>query len=140
MPWINNPKRKRKDKYFNNPTTSTHEGKSIYDNREWKNLRARYRREHPLCELCLLEDRSTPTEEIHHKQIISTGSSYDERWRLLTDENNLMALCIDCHNKLHTYAKQHGLIAYNQMMKIKEMEVKEYNKTHSLFGEEINND
>lgn len=140
MPWINNPKRKRKDKYFNNATNNSHNGKSIYDNVVWKKLRAKYRSMHPLCELCLLEDRSVAATEVHHKKIISTGTSVDERWNLLTDEDNLICLCTDCHAKLHTYAKQHGMIAYNQLMKIKELEVKDYNKTHSLFDEQINND
>ena len=61
--------------------------------RAWSRIRARYAAAHPLCEMCLKEDRLTPVEEVHHILPVSRGGTHDER--------NLMSLCKSCHNKIH---------------------------------------
>ena len=61
--------------------------------REWKRIRDRYVQAHPLCEQCLKEGRTTPTEEVHHIIPLSKGGTHS------TD--NLMSLCQSCHNKIH---------------------------------------
>ena len=60
---------------------------------EWKRIRERYVREHPLCEQCLKEGRFTPVEEVHHIVPLSHGGT--NAW------SNLMSVCKSCHNKLH---------------------------------------
>ena len=76
-----------------------------YNSGAWYRLRNLYIREHPLCEICLEEDKTTPAEEIHHKIPFSTGCNNQERWKLLLDKNNLQALCKEHHKQLH--AEQH---------------------------------
>lgn len=61
--------------------------------REWKRIRARYVKAHPLCERCLAEGRLTPVEEVHHILPVNRGGS--------NAESNLMILCRSCHNKIH---------------------------------------
>ena len=52
-----------------------------------------YAAEHPLCEVCLAKGVYTPTEEIHHKLPLSQGGTHDR--------SNLMALCKECHARIH---------------------------------------
>lgn len=61
--------------------------------RAWKRIRDRYVREHPLCEMCEVDGRLTPTDEVHHILPVSQGGTHDR--------NNLMSLCKSCHNKIH---------------------------------------
>jgi 5-methylcytosine-specific restriction protein A len=61
--------------------------------RQWRKIRTRYVRKHPLCERCLLEGRYVPVEEVHHIVPLSEGGS--------NDESNLMSLCHSCHEKMH---------------------------------------
>lgn len=52
-----------------------------------------YAAEHPLCEVCLAKGVYTPTEEIHHKLPLSQGGTHDR--------SNLVALCKECHARIH---------------------------------------
>lgn len=61
--------------------------------RAWKRIRDSYAREHPLCERCLAEGKTTLMEEVHHKIPISQGGTHARA--------NLMSLCHSCHNKVH---------------------------------------
>lgn len=65
-----------------------------YDGR-WQRVREMYLRQHPLCEVCEAEGRVTPATMVHHKQPIKAGG------RAL-DIENLMAVCVMCHNKIHS--------------------------------------
>jgi len=76
-----------------------------YNSRRWKYLRHRYITDHPFCEICEKRGRAVNADEVHHKHFILNGLSEEERYMLLTDENNLMSLCSSCHHKLHAYAK-----------------------------------
>lgn len=58
--------------------------------RAWKRIRDKFVKLHPQCELC-----GADTEEVHHKKPLSKGGS-------LNDRSNLMALCRNCHLKLHS--------------------------------------
>ena len=57
-------------------------------------VRARYLKEHPLCEKCLEVGRTTPILDgggvLHHKD----GDAFNI-W-----DDNLMALCRDCHERI----------------------------------------
>ena len=61
--------------------------------REWKRIRDRYVKTHPLCEMCLKVGRYTPVEEVHHILPVIRGGT--------NAESNLMSLCKSCHNKIH---------------------------------------
>ena len=66
--------------------------------RAWKRIRDRYVAEHPLCEMCLMDGRYTPVQEVHHIVPLSRGGTHDS--------SNLMSLCRSCHNKVHVTLKK----------------------------------
>jgi 5-methylcytosine-specific restriction endonuclease McrA len=57
----------------------------------------------PLCERCI--EKNPPiiksAQEVHHKKHISEGLTYEQKYILATDINNLESLCIDCHTLEH---------------------------------------
>ena len=59
-------------------------------NWEWQQFRAHYLRRHPLCVKCEEQGNITPATMIHHKTALRDGGSK-------YDEDNLVALCFDCH-------------------------------------------
>jgi 5-methylcytosine-specific restriction protein A len=65
--------------------------RSRYDSR-WEKIRAVYVSRHPLCELCLLKNKLTPVEEVHHKIPLENGGTHDF--------DNLQSLCKSCHSKI----------------------------------------
>ena len=95
MPVI--PRLKDIKKKHNNPKQSA----KYYNSKAWKTLRNLYIREHPLCEMCLNEGKTTPAEEIHHIVPFLTGLTAQQRWALLSDKNNLMSLCSKHHKEIH---------------------------------------
>ena len=48
---------------------------------------------HPFCELCMLEGKYVPVEEVHHKLPLSEGGTHAR--------DNLIALCKSCHYRIH---------------------------------------
>ena len=66
--------------------------KKRYDS-HWSKISARYRAEHPLCELCFSEGKYVKADLVHHKVPIEEGGTHDEE--------NLQALCSSCHSRLH---------------------------------------
>ena len=76
--------------------------KKLYNNSKWRKLREVYMMEHPLCERCLEKGITKVAEDCHHKKSpFRDGLSMIERYELLTDYDNLEALCRDCHNDEH---------------------------------------
>lgn len=74
----------------------------LYNKSAWKKLRSGYLISHPLCEMCLDEDRITPATDVHHvNSPFDEGLTDVERIARLLDVNNLKALCKECHGKLH---------------------------------------
>lgn len=72
-----------------------------YQSALWKTTRLVYKNAHPLCEKCLDENRITPMKDVHHKCKFGGGQTEAERWRILTDQDNLVALCSACHHEVH---------------------------------------
>jgi 5-methylcytosine-specific restriction protein A len=93
MPTINKPK--KKSTYIKH----TLPGKAY--NYAWHKLRNAYLMQHPLCERCLLDNKTVAAEEVHHIKPLSTAKDEMEVQSLLLDSNNIMALCKDCHTKVH---------------------------------------
>ena len=75
----------------------------VYNTTAWKNIRASHIMQHPLCELCLKEDKVKPTEDIHH---ILGILKYPD---LAYNTDNLLALCKECHSKIHSNHKEQEL-------------------------------
>lgn len=61
-----------------------------YD-RHWQKVRAEYIAEHPLCEDCLDQGKTTPVYDVDHIIPLSQGGE-----RL--DKENMRSLCRKCHN------------------------------------------
>ena len=89
------PKRCRK------PKTTLEYGGRYYNSKQWYTLRNSYIREHPLCEECLKQGNVTPATQVHHIVPFMSGIDEMTRWRLLTDVDNIMSVCDDCHHELH---------------------------------------
>jgi 5-methylcytosine-specific restriction enzyme A len=64
-----------------------------YDN-DWRRLRDRYLRTHPLCARCDAAGKTTPAEVVHHVVPIDAGGPR-------MDVDNLMPLCRACHEQVH---------------------------------------
>lgn len=72
----------------------------FYKSKAWKERSVTYRKQHPLCERCLAKGIYTPAALVHHKIHIDENNMNDP-FILLSDEN-LEALCHDCHNDEHS--------------------------------------
>lgn len=73
----------------------------LYNTSGWRKLRQSYLLDHPLCEDCLLEGKTTTSEEVHHKIPILSVEDELEQKELLLDYNNLRALCREHHHLIH---------------------------------------
>jgi 5-methylcytosine-specific restriction protein A len=78
---------KRYNKYDRDPGSGRRYG------RTWKQIRSAFLASHPLCEMCIAEGRLTPATLVHHKRKLTDGGT--------NDEDNLQALCLECHSRLH---------------------------------------
>jgi len=74
---------------------------TYYQSSIWKTTRLQYKIEHPICERCLEHGTVTPMIDIHHKCPFGLGKTANERWTLLSDKDNLAALCEKCHYEVH---------------------------------------
>lgn len=69
--------------------------KAFYNSETWKRCRDSYMRSRAyLCERC-----GEPAEIVHHKTYINPNNCTNPE--ILTDWNNLEALCLKCHNEEH---------------------------------------
>lgn len=122
MPMINRTPIKEKVVEYQREENSS----PYYNSKSWRLLRKFYYERHPLCEECLKHGVVRPAEEIHHKRPFLTGTTDEERWSLLLDENNLYSLCRSCHDKLHLKAKRYKLNCIDNLTE-KEYEEDIYN-------------
>lgn len=74
------------NKYQRDPETRKRYGS------EWRKVRSRYIKAHPLCEECLKHGLYTPAQEVHHILPLSRGGT--------NVVQNLMALCKPCHSSI----------------------------------------
>ena len=91
---------------INKITPNKQVAQNYYNTTGWKKLRNAYLMQHPLCEMCLKEGKTSITEEIHHKIPILTGLTDSERTSLLLNANNLIALCKYHHHLIHKQMKK----------------------------------
>ena len=104
MPTINKPNNKKKrdnskKKHGLQKLIQQH----VYSTARWRHVRNSYFMEHPLCERCLSEGRTKETEEIHHViPLKACGGDINYLLQLAFDyDNNLMAVCSQCHEDIH---------------------------------------
>ena len=102
MPTIKRLHKKKTDyrKHGNNAIVA-----KIYNSQAWQKLRNAYLLQHPLCEMCLDEDRVTAAEEVHHIKPILTGKDEYEMQTIALNPDNLKSLCSKCHHKIHNQMK-----------------------------------
>lgn len=74
----------------------------------WVRLRLATLTAHPLCQQCEAEGYVTPATEVHHRHPVEYGINYAEKRRLMYSPANLMAVCHDCHVRLHTEMGRSG--------------------------------
>lgn len=97
MPTINRlpkkhyPKKDKAKKIYDN----------VYNTALWRSIRSAYLMEHPLCETCLNEGKTTPATDVHHIYEISNGDTVEQMQEIGFDYSNLMALCEYHHNLTH---------------------------------------
>lgn len=78
------------------------ERRKYYNNTYYQRIREYYMRCHPWCERCLKEGKYSPASDCHHVVSPFQWELSDERkYALLTDANNFIALCRECHNAIH---------------------------------------
>lgn len=80
--------------------------KYVYNTSRWRKLREAYLMLHPLCEICEKDGKVNEATEVHHITPISYANDELEMKELGYNPNNLMALCEECHHKLHNEMKK----------------------------------
>lgn len=84
------------------PSARRKERQSLYQLKQWRDLSEWYRMEHPICEVCGDEVAA----HVHHiDSPFAYGISEGEKMARLLDVNNLMSVCVKCHNALHSNVK-----------------------------------
>lgn len=96
MPTINKKK-------YNSPQSieRKQQRQRMYQRTEWQKLRVAYLQKHPICEKCEKEGKTTSAEHVHHIKSFMLENEEMKQLDLLQNWNNLMALCHQCHNKIH---------------------------------------
>lgn len=97
--------------------------RKIITSKEWRKIRAIKIAANPLCEDCLLEDKTTIATEVHHVTPIQRGRSLADMKRLAYDIHNLRSLCEECHKKAH---EKLGRMTKENIRKMKDIENKRF--------------
>lgn len=70
--------------------------KKFYKSTEWKRLRDYVlKRDNYICQECIKEDKITTCNTVHH--IVEVREDFSKA----LNEDNLVTLCHECHNKIH---------------------------------------
>lgn len=74
---------------------------TIYNSREWRELREQKLRANPLCEVCEQKGIVTAAHQVHHIHPIEDSHSVQEmrKWAFMYE--NLQSLCDQCHADIH---------------------------------------
>ena len=74
---------------------------TIYNSREWRELREQKLRANPLCEICEQKGIVTAAHQVHHIHPIEDSHSVQEmrKWAFMYE--NLQSVCDQCHADIH---------------------------------------
>ena len=97
---------------------------------KWRKLRNTYIQEHPICERC---GQYLATEVHHIVPLTRFTRNPDKMEEMAFDEENLQALCHDCHIKAHIELGKYKYSIQNSK-KFHKQEVEEFFKQY--FGED----
>jgi 5-methylcytosine-specific restriction protein A len=86
----------------------------LLNSKRWKQLRQWKLEQNPLCELCSREDKVVSAIDVHHITPVESARTPDEMEQLCFNPNNLQALCISCHAKVHREARSHTRRSHEQ--------------------------
>jgi len=86
-------------KYYGDKQGARNFARKFYSSKAWTCKSKAYRQIHPLCERCLRRGIYTKATCVHHKEHISIDNYQD--YNVLLNDDNLEALCDDCHAKEH---------------------------------------
>ena len=87
---------------------------TIYNSREWRELRIQKLRANPLCERCYEQGRYVSAHCVHHIIPIETAHNMADMKRLAFDFSNLQSLCDQCHADIHNQSGYHTREAFRQ--------------------------
>lgn len=102
---------------------------SYYNSHGWKSLSKVYKIYHPLCDCCMVDNKVTSVQDVHHLIYFDNQPINAKKYMLLTDEDNLIGLCKDCHAKIHT---DFGSLSDKQQQFIIDKELSVKNKYDKL--------
>lgn len=77
----------------------------VYSTAKWKSMRLAYLNTHPVCEICLQNDKISAAVDVHHK-VSFTDFEGLKQLEMAFNPNNLMALCKECHTNIHLHEKR----------------------------------
>ena len=66
----------------------------------WRRIRDRHLAREPLCEMCRERGRFVAATLVHHIKPLGDGGTHDDE--------NLMSLCVSCHEKIHRRSRGDG--------------------------------
>ena len=88
----------------------------LLNSRRWKELRVWKLQHNPLCEICQQEGYVRAAVDVHHIKPVESARTLMEMEQLCFDANNLQALCIPCHQRIHRELRSHSKEAHKQRM------------------------
>ena len=88
--------------------------KFFYKSKQWQHVRDYVmKRDQWLCQDCLKKGLIVPAEEVHHITPLSPENITDPSITL--NENNLIALCRECHRKRHGKDKRYRVDEFGRV-------------------------
>ena len=101
-------RQKREKKEY--PYKKSKDWAEFYGSRAWKSLRQWKITNQPLCEVCELEGRVKPAEEVHHARVFRSSPTKEGKWELFLSPENLISICSMHHKIAHNYMNKFGLV------------------------------
>lgn len=86
----------------------------MLNSKRWKELRALKLMRNPLCQMCEREGIVTAAVDVHHIRPVESARTLADMEALCFNPNNLLALCVGCHIKIHQDRKSHTKAAHQQ--------------------------
>lgn len=82
-------------------TFKTQKRQEVYQSGLWQRMRLAQLRNEPLCQVCLLQEKITLADSVHHLKSFMEAQTTEERDQLAFDSENLCSICSSCHSRIH---------------------------------------